>query len=88
MGKGGAVASDGKSFWRIPAIEVAAISAIGSGDAFSAGLASGIAAGKRCSGGLPAGGGVRGGEYVGSGGGVFAAWRMCGGWSTARVEKW
>jgi 1-phosphofructokinase family hexose kinase len=46
MGKGGAVASDGKSFWRIPAIEVAAISAIGSGDAFSAGLASGVVAGR------------------------------------------
>jgi tagatose 6-phosphate kinase len=46
MGKGGAIASDGKSFWRIPAIEVAAISAIGSGDAFSAGLASGIVAGR------------------------------------------
>jgi tagatose 6-phosphate kinase len=45
MGKNGAVASDGKSFWKIPAIEVPAISAIGSGDAFSAGLASGIVAG-------------------------------------------
>jgi 1-phosphofructokinase family hexose kinase len=46
MGKGGAIASDGKSFWKIPAIEVAAISAIGSGDAFSAGLAAGIVAGR------------------------------------------
>ena len=46
MGKNGAIASDGKTFWRIPAIEVAAISAIGSGDAFSAGLASAIVAGR------------------------------------------
>ena len=46
MGKSGAIASDGKSFWRMPAIEVAAISAIGSGDAFSAGLASGVVAGR------------------------------------------
>lgn len=46
MGKDGAIASDGKSLWKIPAIEVRAISAIGSGDAFAAGLASGIAAGR------------------------------------------
>ena len=46
MGKSGAIASDGKTFWKIPAIEVAAISAIGSGDAFSAGLAAGIVAGR------------------------------------------
>lgn len=46
IGKNGAIASDGKSFWKIPAIPVQAISAIGSGDAFSAGLASGIAAGR------------------------------------------
>lgn len=46
MGRDGAVASDGKSFWKVPAIEVKAISAIGSGDAFSAGLASGVAAGR------------------------------------------
>jgi tagatose 6-phosphate kinase len=45
MGKQGAVVCDGKSFWRVPAIEVAAVSAIGSGDAFSAGLAMGIAGG-------------------------------------------
>jgi len=46
LGRGGAVASDGKSFWKIPALEVPAISPIGSGDAFSAGLASAIAAGR------------------------------------------
>jgi 1-phosphofructokinase family hexose kinase len=46
LGRNGAVASDGKSFWRVPALQVPAISPIGSGDAFSAGLASGIAAGR------------------------------------------
>jgi len=46
MGKRGAVVSDGKSFWKMGAIEVPAISAIGSGDAFSAGLASAVAAGR------------------------------------------
>jgi len=46
MGKNGAVASDGKAFWKIPAIAVKAISAIGSGDSFSAGLATDIARGK------------------------------------------
>lgn len=46
MGKNGAAASDGKSFWTIPAIPVHAISPIGSGDAFAAGLAAGIAAGR------------------------------------------
>jgi tagatose 6-phosphate kinase len=45
-GKEGAVASDGARFWKIPAIEVEAISAIGSGDAVAAGLAAGIAAGR------------------------------------------
>jgi 1-phosphofructokinase family hexose kinase len=46
MGKMGAIVSEGKAFWKIPAIEVKAISAIGSGDAFSAGLAAGIVAGQ------------------------------------------
>jgi 1-phosphofructokinase family hexose kinase len=46
MGRAGAAASDGKSFWKIPAIKIKAISAIGSGDAFAAGLASGLAAGR------------------------------------------
>jgi tagatose 6-phosphate kinase len=46
MGKAGAVASDGTSFWKIPAIEIEAVSAIGSGDAFAAGLAAGIAGGR------------------------------------------
>jgi tagatose 6-phosphate kinase len=46
MGKDGAAASDGKHFWKIPAIPVDVVSPIGSGDAFSAGLAAGIAAGR------------------------------------------
>jgi tagatose 6-phosphate kinase len=46
MGRAGAVGSDGASFWKIPAIEIEAVSAIGSGDAFAAGLASGIATGR------------------------------------------
>jgi tagatose 6-phosphate kinase len=45
-GKEGAVASDGKAFWRIPAIPVKAISPIGSGDSFSAGLATDVVAGR------------------------------------------
>jgi tagatose 6-phosphate kinase len=46
MGRAGAVACDGASFWNIPAIPIEALSAIGSGDAFAAGLASGLAAGQ------------------------------------------
>jgi len=46
MGRAGAVACDGVSFWRIPAIEIDVVSAIGSGDAFAAGLASALAAGR------------------------------------------
>jgi tagatose 6-phosphate kinase len=46
LGRNGAVASDGKTFWKVPALQVPAISPIGSGDAFSAGLASGVAAGR------------------------------------------
>ena len=46
MGREGAAVCDGKSFWKIPALEIKAISAIGSGDAFSAGLGSAIAAGR------------------------------------------
>jgi 1-phosphofructokinase family hexose kinase len=46
MGKRGAMISDGKSFWKMDAIKVPAISPIGSGDAFSAGLASAVAAGR------------------------------------------
>jgi 1-phosphofructokinase family hexose kinase len=46
MGRKGAIAFDGKAYWNIPAIEVEAISAIGSGDSFAAGLASGIGAGR------------------------------------------
>lgn len=46
MGKDGAFVSDGHQVWDIPAIAVKAISPIGSGDAFSAGLAAEVAAGK------------------------------------------
>jgi 1-phosphofructokinase family hexose kinase len=46
MGKNGAILSDGKTFWKIPGISVSAISPIGSGDAFTAGLASAIVAGR------------------------------------------
>jgi 1-phosphofructokinase family hexose kinase len=46
MGRAGAVATDGKSFWKIPALDIQAVSAIGSGDAFAAGLASAIARGR------------------------------------------
>jgi 1-phosphofructokinase family hexose kinase len=46
MGRAGAVACDGTSFWKIPAIKIEAVSAIGSGDAFAAGLASAITAGR------------------------------------------
>ncbi len=42
MGKDGAIASDGKAFWRIGTVKIEAISAVGSGDAFTAGLAAGI----------------------------------------------
>jgi tagatose 6-phosphate kinase len=39
LGSGGAVASDGKHAWRVTGPPVRAISAVGSGDAFAAGLA-------------------------------------------------
>ena len=45
-GAEGAVASDGRSFWRIEPPRVKAISAVGSGDAFAAGLAVGLLAGR------------------------------------------
>lgn len=38
MGKAGAVASDGKEFWRITSPAITPVNAIGSGDAFAAGL--------------------------------------------------
>jgi tagatose 6-phosphate kinase len=46
MGKDGAAATNGTQFWKIPAISVEAVSPIGSGDAFSAGLAAAILAGR------------------------------------------
>jgi tagatose 6-phosphate kinase len=45
MGREGAVVSDGKAFWEIPAIKIKAISPIGSGDAFAAGLSCAIGRG-------------------------------------------
>ena len=38
MGAGGAMAADGASFWRVRVPKVKAVSAIGSGDAFAAGI--------------------------------------------------
>ena len=46
MGGDGAMASDGKDFWRVAAPKVRVVSPIGSGDAFAAGLAAGIAGGR------------------------------------------
>jgi tagatose 6-phosphate kinase len=43
LGASGAVASDGKSCWRVTPPNVATVSAVGSGDAFAAGLAVGLA---------------------------------------------
>jgi tagatose 6-phosphate kinase len=43
IGNEGAVASDGTSFWKIFPLPINPVSAIGSGDAFSAGLAAGLA---------------------------------------------
>ncbi|HEX8914661.1 MAG TPA: hexose kinase [Humisphaera sp.] len=47
MGKDGAAAWDGERFWRIPAPKIAVVNPIGSGDAFAAGVAFGVAAGRR-----------------------------------------
>jgi tagatose 6-phosphate kinase len=46
MGKEGAIAADGKAFWRIYPPRIRAVNPIGSGDAFTAGLASALADGK------------------------------------------
>jgi tagatose 6-phosphate kinase len=45
-GAEGAVASDGRGYWQIASPRVRAISAVGSGDAFTAGLAIGLLAGR------------------------------------------
>lgn len=42
LGKSGALASDGRSCWRVFSAKVNAVSAVGSGDSFSAGLAAGL----------------------------------------------
>jgi len=46
LGAEGARAHDGGTYWRIPALRIEAVSAIGSGDAFAAGVAAGIARGQ------------------------------------------
>jgi tagatose 6-phosphate kinase len=46
LGKDGAMASDGKNFWRIHSPAVKALNAVGSGDSFAAGLAAGISSGE------------------------------------------
>jgi 1-phosphofructokinase family hexose kinase len=46
MGAEGAVASDGKSFWRISPLDIQVVSPIGSGDSFAAGLAAAVARGQ------------------------------------------
>lgn len=46
LGGDGARAHDGRNFWTIPAAKIRAVSAIGSGDAFAAGVAAGIARGQ------------------------------------------
>jgi tagatose 6-phosphate kinase len=45
LGAEGAMVHDGESFWKLAAIKIDAVSLIGSGDAFAAGLSSGIARG-------------------------------------------
>lgn len=46
LGAAGAMASDGQSAWRVRSPKVRAISAVGSGDAFAAGLAIGLSRGE------------------------------------------
>ncbi|MGA2581942.1 MAG: hexose kinase [Tepidisphaeraceae bacterium] len=46
MGRNGAMLTDGVKFWKIPAISIDVVSAIGSGDAFAAGLAAAISRGR------------------------------------------
>jgi 1-phosphofructokinase family hexose kinase len=47
LGRQGSMVTDGQSFWEIPAMEIEVVSAIGSGDAFTAGLAAGISHGQK-----------------------------------------
>lgn len=53
MGSHGALASDGSQFWKVTPPEVKAVSAVGSGDAFAAGLAFELARGRTLSDALP-----------------------------------
>jgi tagatose 6-phosphate kinase len=46
MGKAGAMVCDGRNFWEIASLKVKAVSAIGSGDAFAAGLSCAIKRGR------------------------------------------
>ena len=88
MGKMGAVASDGKTFWKIPAIEVKAISAIGSGDAFSAGLAAAIVAGKDIPEACGLGSACAAANTLVAGAGFLRAEDVRSLQRMARVEKW
>jgi fructose-1-phosphate kinase PfkB-like protein len=45
LGPRGSLLTDGQSFWKIPALNIEYVSAIGSGDAFTAGLAAAISRG-------------------------------------------
>ncbi len=45
LGAEGSLASDGRSVWRVSSPQVATISAVGSGDSYAAGLASGLSRG-------------------------------------------
>ncbi len=46
LGRAGAWVCDGKTFWEIPGLKIDAVSAIGSGDAFAAGLSREISHGR------------------------------------------
>jgi len=52
LGASGALGSDGQSCWRVFSPRVEAVSAVGSGDSFAAGLAAGLSQGKDLSGSL------------------------------------
>ncbi len=46
MGREGSIASDGKQFWKVKCPNIEAVSAIGSGDSYAAGLAAALARGE------------------------------------------
>ena len=45
LGRDGSMGSDGRSIWRIDSPRVKAVSAVGSGDAYAAGMADGLSRG-------------------------------------------